>query len=174
MEDFVYTTKHLPVLKKYGTMRILFLLLGCLVILLQSITWLIVWYKDMTITAMDMAFVGVTLTLCLFFIASQVFLAGINARTISGIKINGLCAGKKPKAPKNVSVAGGFRILIHFITILFVVLLGVLIVSFVQNYLNWGEVILKMPFMVYCSVSLLNVSANTKYKSLLGQIQYKK
>ncbi|MBQ8522582.1 MAG: hypothetical protein IJ458_02820 [Clostridia bacterium] len=169
MERYIYTKDHLPALKKYGIMKIMFLLLGCLVLLLQSIAWLVVWFKDIEISVTNMVFVGITLVFTLFFVASQTFWAIRNRKIMDTIKRDGSFATMrlKMKFSNKASWGGGLVVLCRIIAILFVILLGILIVSFIQNYLNWGKIILKMPFMVYCAVGFLNASAELRYQTMV-------
>jgi len=171
MENFVYTRAHLDVLKKNRIKNILFLLLGCLVLLLQSITWLVVWNKDIDIKVSDMVFVGITLICALFFVASQLFFGIRNRQIINTINRGENFTTKrvKFKFSDKHSFGGALVILSRFIALLFVILLGILIVSFIQNYLNWGKVILKMPFMVYCAIGFLNLSAELRFQTLIEQ-----
>lgn len=171
MEQFVYTSVHIPALKKYGFMKILFLLLGCLVLLLQSIAWLVVWNKDIDISTSNMVFVTITLVFTLFFVASQAFFAIRNKKIINTINENGFFKTFriKLKFSNKASIGGGLVVFCRILAVLFVILLGILIVSFIQNYLNWGKVILKMPFMVFCAVGFLNLSAELRFQTLVEQ-----
>lgn len=171
MERFVYTSAHFGALKKYSIMKILFLILGCLVLLLQSITWLVVWLRDMAITTSDMVFVGLTLVFSLYFVASQVFFGVRSKKIVQAIKQDGLFATKRVKIKfSNKSSFGGALVLFaRIIAILFVILLAILIVSFIQNYLNWGKIILKMPLMVFFAIMFLNYSAELRYQTLIEQ-----
>jgi hypothetical protein len=175
MEKYVYTTVHLPALKKYGVMKICFLILGCLVLLLQSIAWLVVWNKGIDISVTNMVFVGITLTGTLFFVASQVFFGTRNRKIMAIIKRDGLfnTTRMKLKFSNKASLGGALVVFCRIISVLFVILLGILIVSFIQNYLNWGKIILKMPFMVFCAVGFLNVSAELRFQTLVEEAKNK-
>ena len=171
MEKYVYTEVHLPALKKYSVIKILFLILGCLVLLLQSITWLVVWNKGIDISVTNMVFVGITLVSSLYFVASQVFFAIRNRKIMSTIRREGSFNTKrvKLKFSNKTSFGGALVVFCRIIAILFVILLGILIVSFIQNYLNWGKIILKMPFMVFCAVGFLNLSAELRYQTMVEE-----
>ncbi len=172
MKNFVYNKEHLPALKQYNVMKILFLLLGCLVLLLQSIAWLVVWNKDIDINITNMVFVTITLVFALFFVASQVYFAIRNKKIIKSIETQGTFATKrvKIKFSDKTSFGGALVILCRILAVLFVLLLGILIVSFIQNYLNWGKVILKMPFMVFCAVGFLNTSAELRFQAMTEKV----
>lgn len=169
MENFVYSRVHLDVLKKNGVRKVLFLLLGCLVLLLQSIAWLIVRDKDIDVKVSDMVFVGITLVATLFFVCSQLFFGIRNRKIINTIKSGQNFTTKRMKFrfSDKFSWGGGLVVLTRIIALLFVVLLGILIVSFIQNYLNWGKIILKMPLMVFCAVGFLNLSAELRFQGLV-------
>ncbi len=169
MEKFVYTHIHLPALKKYGTMKILFALLGCLVLLLQSIAWLVVWSRDMEIDTTNMVFVTITLVFSLFFVMGQVFFSVRNRKIMQTIQKDGACATFRTKLrfSNKASWAGGLVLFCRILAVLFVILLGILIVSFIQQYLNWGKIILKMPFMVLIAVGFLNTSAEFRFHSMV-------
>lgn len=169
MEQFIYTSKHMGALKKYNFMKTLFVLLGCLVILLQSIAWLVVWMRDMTTTTSDMIFVGVTLISALYFTMSQVFFWVRNNKIIKSVQEGKqfITSRVKMKFSNKSSFAGALVALSKILAVLFVILLGIMIASFVQNYVNWGKVILKMPFMVFCAIGFLNLSAELNYQKML-------
>ena len=174
MKEFVYTSAHINALKKYGVMKVLFLLLGCLVLLLQSIAWLIVWLKDIEISTSSMVFVTITLVATLYFIASQCFFAIRNIKIIRTINTNGEFRTRRIKFKfSNISSwAGGMVIVTRVIAIIFVILMAILTVNFLQNYLNWGKVILKVPFMMFCTVGFLNLSAELRFQTMVEKINY--
>ena len=165
MTKFEYKSAHLKVLKKFGTAKIMFLLLGCLTLLLQSIAWLVVWYNDKPISTSDMVFVAITIIAALLFICTQFFYYRRNSKIMAAVKQYGSIDVPRSKArySDKGSWAGGLVVLYRVFAVLFVILLGILVVSFIQNYLNWGKVILKMPFMVYCAVGFLNSSADFRF-----------
>lgn len=169
MEQYVYNSNHLPALKKYGFMKMLFLLLGSLTLLLQSFAWLIVWMRDMPISKSDMWFVAITLISAFYFIAAQCFFLARNRKIINMVNAGGTFVGRRTKIrfSNKASLGGAIALFCRILAILFVVLLGVLIVSFVQNYLNWGKVILKMPLMVFLAVSFLHTSAEVRFQALV-------
>lgn len=169
MEDYVYTSSELDELKKYRTMKILFLLLGCLVLLLQSITWLIVWLRDIPVSTSSKVFVTITLVATFLFIASQSVFLIRNKNIVKIVKEQGRFHSKriKLKFSDKTTWAGAFVILFRIIAIIIVVLLGVLIVTFIRNYLNWGKIVLKMPLMVLVAVQALNLSAELRYQTML-------
>lgn len=169
MESFVYTSAHNEVLKKYSVMKFLFLLLGCLVLLLQSIAWLIVWVKGMEVTASDMIFVGITLVVSFLFIGSQLFFIVRNNKIIKTVKRDGQFVTRRTKIKfsNKSSLGGAIAVFYRIISLLFVIFLGILIVSFIQNYLNWGKIILKMPIMVFLAISFLHTSADLKYQAMI-------
>jgi len=169
MEKFVYSPVHLPALKKYGVLKILFALLGCFVLLLQSLAWLIVWNKNIEVDVTNMVFVGITLIASLFFVMSQVFFSIRNRKMIETIMAKGSfeTTRTKMKFANKASIGGGLVVFARIMAVLFVILLGILIVSFIQNYLNWGKIILKMPFMVFCAVGFLNLSAELRFQKIV-------
>lgn len=173
MEKFIYTFKHLPTLKKNGVRKILFLLLGCLVLLLQSISWLVVWNKDIDIKVSDMVFVGITLISTFFFIMSEVFFAIRNVKVMNIIKRDQQFSTFRLKLrfSNKTSWGGALIFFSRFLAILFILLFGIMIVSFIQNYLNWGKIILKMPFMALCAVGFLNCSSELRFQSVVEQIK---
>ena len=172
MINFVYTSAHMNVLKKYGTMKLLFLLLGCLIILFQSIAWLIVWARDMAVSNSDMIFVGITLLMSFGFMTSQLYFAVRNKKIINIIKNQGKFETKrlKVKFSDRATWAGAFVILVRVLLVLFVILLGVLLVVFIQNYLNWGKILLKMPLMVYFAIAFLDISAELRYQEMIEKV----
>lgn len=169
IENYEYTSEQLDELKKYKIMKVLFLLLGCLVLLLQSISWLVVWMRDIPANLTNKIFVTVTLVSTFFFIASQCLFLVRNKRITNIVKTEGKYVGTRLKLrfSNKGSWAGAFVMFFRIISILFLVLLGILIVSFIQNYLNWGKVILKMPLMVLLAVQFLNLSAEIRYQTML-------
>lgn len=169
MINYVYTSAHMQALKKYSVMKILFILLGSLVLLLQSIAWLVVWMRDMTVSVSDMVFVGITLVVSFLFIASQMFYIFRNKKIMKAIEKDGqfVTTRTKLKFSNKFSAGGAIVIFCKIMAVLFVILLGILMVSFIQNYLNWGKVILKMPLMVFLAVSFLQTSAELKYQAML-------
>jgi len=126
----------------------------------------------MPVSTSSMLFVGITLVASLYFVASQCFFAIRNKKVIKTIKEKGQFVTKRVnlKFSDKSSWAGAFVVFFRIIAILFVFLLGALIVSFVQNYLNWGKIILKMPFMVFCAVGFLNLSAEIRYQTMLEKV----
>ncbi len=172
MEQYIYTSKHLDALKKYGFMKILFLLLGCLVMLLQSIAWIIVWLKNIHISTTNMVFVTITLTFSFFFVASQLFFGIRNKRIIKTIKQEGsvTIARMKSKILKTSTLSSGIVLFARIIAILFVILLGILTVSFIQNYLEWGKIILKMPLLMFMAVGFLNWSAELRFQTMVEKV----
>lgn len=169
MEKYIYTKEHIPTLKKYCTAKIVFLLLGCLVLLLQSISWLVVWLKDIDISISSMVFVGITLVFALSFVGSQFFFAVRTKNIIKLINSEGKFITMRIRRgfSDKTSWGGALTVLARVIAVLFVIFLGILIVSFVQNYLNWGKIILKMPLMVFCAVWFLNMSAELRFQSMI-------
>ncbi|MBQ7880370.1 MAG: hypothetical protein IJ358_00815 [Clostridia bacterium] len=172
MESYTYTSAHLGVLKKYRVMKILFLLLGCLVLLLQSLAWLVVWVKDMPVSTSSKVFVTITLVFSFFFIGSQFFFAMRNKNITKQVKEHGSFTTKRLKKgyANKASWSGGLVVLFRIIAIVFVILLAILTVSFIENYLNWGRIILKMPFMVLCTVQFLSLSAEFRYQTMLEKV----
>ena len=169
MEQFVYTKKHLEALKTYKITKITIMFLTCLVVLLQSISWLVVWLRDMPVRTSDMWFVGITLVCALYFLFSQVYFIIHNRKITRAVKTQGQFKTMrvKLKFSNKASWAGGFVVLCRIIAIVFIVLLVALIVSFIQNYLNWGKIILKMPLMVLLAVACLNTSAELRYQTMI-------
>ena len=165
MTKFEYKSAHLKILNKYSTAKLLSLLLGCLTLLLQSIAWLLVWFNDKPVTTSDMVFVTITIVGALSFICAQFFYYMRNKRIIKAVKQHGSAQAIRSKLrySDKGSWAGGLVVFYRVLGILFVILLGILVVSFIQNYLNWGKIILKMPFMVYCTVGFLNSSVDFRF-----------
>jgi len=166
MEDFVYTSVHLKTLKKYAFFKLLFMLLGCLVLLLQSLTWLVVWVKDKPATTTDMVFVAVTIVGSFMFIATQFFFFNRNRNMINIIRQHGSLTIRRTKLrfSNKHSWAGGLVVFYRILTLVFIILLGIGVYSFIKNYVNWGKVILKMPFMIYCAVTALNRSSDLRFQ----------
>jgi hypothetical protein len=173
MEHYTYTYGHLNALKKYRQMKILFLTLSCLVVLLQSISWLVVWCKDIEISTSNMVFVTITLIASILFMFSQVFFLFRNKKIMREIEIEGKFETVRLglRFSNKASWAGAFVFLIKILALLFVVLLGLLIVNFVQDYLNWGKIILKVPFMVFLAVGFLNTSAELKFQTMIEKVK---
>jgi len=166
MEDFVYTSVHIKTLKKYGSSKLLFLLLGCLVLLLQSLAWILVWVRDMPSTTTDKVFVAVTILGSFMFISTQMFFFNRNRNMINIIKQQGSLIMKRTRirfSNKN-SLGGGIVVFYKVLAVIITVLLGISIVAFIQNYVNWGKIILKMPFIVYCAVGALNRTADIRFQ----------
>ncbi len=165
MTKFEYKSAHLKILKKFGVAKLLFLMLGCLTLLLQSIAWLVVWYNDKPTTTSDMVFVAITIIASLLFIAAQFFYYKRNSKIMAAVKQYGSIDVARPRArySDKTSWTAGLAVFYRVIAVLFVILLGILTVSFIQNYVNWGKVILKMPFMVYCAVAFLSTSAEFRF-----------
>lgn len=172
MKQYVYTSAHSTTLNKYRTIKILFLVLGCLVLLLQSICWLIVWGKNMPVSTSDMVFVTITLVASFLFILAQLFFAVRNNQIIRAVRENGECQNVRLGAKffRQRTFAHGLVILSRIISIVFVLLLGILIVNFIQDYLNWGKVILKLPLMVLLVVEVLNMTAEIRYQTMLEEV----
>ena len=173
MEYYTYTHEHLKALKKYGMMKMLFLFLSCLVVLLQSISWLIVWWKDFEVSTSSMVFVTITLVASILFMFSQVFFMIRNRKIMNTIELEGKYESVrlKVKFSNKASWAGALVFLVRILALLFVVLLGILIVNFVQDYLNWGKIILKVPFMVFLAVGFLNTSAELKFQTIVEKMK---
>lgn len=169
MEEVVYDKKHLLTLKRYGYAKIMFLLMGCLTLLLQSLAWVVVLFKEVPVSTSSKVFVTITQIGSLLFIISQFALAIRNKHIIKTIITSGKCTTRrlKVKVSNKASFAGGLLVLCRIIAVIFVILLGILVVNFLQNYLNWGKVILKMPIMILLAVEFLNSSAELKFKALL-------
>ena len=169
IENYEYTSEQMDELKKYRVMKVLFLLLGCLVLLLQSISWLVVWIRDMPVDFTNKVFVTITLIGTFSFVISQSFLLVRNKNIRNIIEREGKYDGTRLKLrfSNKSSWGGAFAIFFRIIAIVFLILLGILIVSFIQNYLNWGKIILKTPLMVLMAVQFLNLSAEIRYQIML-------
>ena len=172
MRQYVYTRAHAKTLDKYRTIKVLFLVLGCMVLLLQSICWLIVWSKDMSVSTSDMVFVTITLVASFLFVLSQLFFAMRNNKIIKAINQFGECMTPRYGESffRKRTIAKGLALFMRIISVVFVLLLGILMVNFVMDYLNWGKVILKLPLMVLIVVEVLNVSAEIKYQTMLTKV----
>lgn len=171
MQDFVYTSAHLDALKKYKFSKMLFLLLGCLVLLLQSMAWIIVWYKDIAVNTTNKVFVTITLVVSFLFIFSQCFFVVHTKKIIKNIKLNGTFVTKRPRLipASKPNLINAMAVFARILAIVLVILLGVFIVSFIENYLNWGKVILKMPIIVLIAIAFLNYSLELRYDRILDK-----
>ena len=123
----------------------------------------------MPVDTMNMVFVTITLIFSLFFVMGQIFFAIRNHKMIATINKEGSVTTIRSKLrfSNKASFAGGLVLFCKFLAVLFVILLGILIVSFIQQYLNWGKIILKMPFMVLCAVGFLNTSAELRFHAMV-------
>lgn len=169
MENYLYTSNHIGILKKYRSFKVIFLLLGCLVLLLQSISWLVVWNRDMAVSTSDKVFVTFTLMGAFSFIISQAYFIARNNKIMKIVKSGDNFQTRRItiKFSNKSSIGGAFVVFCRIIALVLVMLMGVMIASFVQNYLNWGKIILKMPFMVLIVVQILNLSAELKYQTMV-------
>ena len=172
MEQFVYTKKHLDAVKKYKIMKIMFLALGCFVLALQSITWLVVWLKDVPVKISDMWFVGITLVYSLYFVASQIFFIIHSRRITAIIKKQGSFTTKRVKLrfSDKSTLAGAFSVFCKILAVIFVAVLGVMIFNFVTDFVAWGKVILKTPLVVLCAIEFLNLAAEISYQAMLEKM----
>lgn len=172
MEQFIYTKNHFEALKKYKTMKVLFLALGCFVLALQSITWLVVWLRDMPVKVSDMWFVGITLIYSLYFVISQIFMIIYTNRIISTVNREGSYTTKRLRVrlSDKSTFAGAYTIFCKIMAIVFVVVLAIMLVNFVMDFVNWGKVILKTPLVVLCAIQFLNTSAELSYQTLLEKV----
>lgn len=169
VEEYTYNAGHLNLLKKSGVLKLIFSFIFCLIIILQALAWLIVWSKDMSFTTTDTVFVAITILGCLAMLVSQIYFYRHNQTITEHVKIEGSYTTKrlKFKFSQKSSWSWGYLVLTNIITIVFVILLGIMVVNFIQNYVNWGRIILKMPLMLFLAVASLQVSANLRYESLL-------
>ena len=160
MKDYTYNSNHLNLLKKYGTIKLMFILMFCLVLLLQSMTWLIVWSKDVDIIKSDMVFVVITLIGSLAMMATQMIQYRINFNIIKNVQSEGSFTTRafKTNFSNKSSWAWGYVLLTRILCVLFIILLGIVVYNFVQNYVNWGEIILKAPMMLFIAIGFLNLS----------------
>lgn len=168
MKSFKYDSRHLKLMYKYRTMRILFMTLFCFVILFQSVAWLMVWMGDEPISTMDMIFVGATLLLSLTEFICHAWLYYYNNRLIASVEQTGLAEGFVSVISANESALS--RILLGFcrlLVIVFAVFVGICVFSFVDNIINWGEILLKIPALVMLLVAFLNLSGIIRYNQLL-------
>ena len=172
MEEFVYTKNHLDAVKKYRTTRMLFLLLGCFVLALQSIAWLVVWLKDIPVKISDMWFVGITLVYSLYFVASQAFLMSYTKKIMKTINNEGSFTTRRVKLrfSDKSTLAGAFVVFCKVLAVIFVVILGVMLYNFISNFVAWGKVVLKTPMVVLCSIEFLNMSSETSYQKMLEKL----
>ena len=172
MEQFVYTKNHLDALKKYKTMKVLFLALGCFVLALQSIIWLVVWVKDMPVKVSDMWFVGITLVNALQFVTSQIFFI-IHTRHIKiALNKQGTFTTRRVKLRfSDKSTFGGAVVVFSkILAVIFAFILGVMIFNFITDFVTWGKVILKTPLLVLCAIQMLHLSAEVNYQSMLEKV----
>ena len=72
-----------------------------------------------------------------------------------------------PYANKN-SWAWGYVLLSRIIAVVCVILLGIMLVTFFQNYLNCGRIILKMPLMLYISMAFINLSGVLRFEGKIN------
>lgn len=172
MEQFVYTKNHINAVKKYKTMRVLFLALGCFVLALQSIAWLVVWLKNMPIKISDMWFVGITLIYSLYFVISQIFLIIHSRRILERIKKEGSYTTLRIKIrlSDKTTFGGTLTIFAKVLFVIFIILLAIVVTNFISDIVNWGKIILKMPLLVLCAVEFLNLSAELNYQAMLEKL----
>ena len=168
MEQFVYTKKHLDALKKYRVMKIMFLVLGCFVLALQSITWLTVWIKNVPVKVSDMWFVGITLVYSLYFVASQIFYIIHGRRIVNAVKKQGSFTTMRIKLrfSDKSTVAGAFAVFCKVLAVIFIFVLGVMIYNFVTDFVTWGKIVSKTPLIVLCAVKFLSLSEEISYQSI--------
>lgn len=169
MKSFCYNTSHLTLLHKYKTTRILFMTLFCFVILLQSISWLIVWMDGAVASTMDMVFVGVTLIISFIQFIVHAWLYAYNNRIIKEVKTNGSAVGLMSAIKFNdkTSFGNGLIVFCRILTVVFTVFVGIAMFNFVENFLNWGKVLLKIPALVMLVVMSLNLSGMLRFNKLV-------
>lgn len=172
MREYCYNSKHLNLLNKYSRVKLLFIFMFCLVILLQAITWLLVWGKDIAISTSDMIFVGVTLVGALSLVFSQMVMYRMNANIIKNVKSNGefKASVSKVRFSNKSSWAWGYVVLTRILCLVFIILLGITVFNFIQNYVNWGKIILKMPLTLFLAVGFLNLSAILRFQINLEKL----
>lgn len=172
MEQFVYTKNHIDAIKKYKTMRVLFLALGCFVLALQSITWLVVWLRDVPVKISDMWFVGITLVYSLYFVASQIFFIVHSRRIMAIVAKDGSYTTRRVKLrfSDKSTIGGAIAVFCKILAVIFVFVLGVMIFNFITDFVNWGKVILKTPLVVLCAIEFLNLSAEISYQAMLEKV----
>lgn len=170
MKEFQYNRSHLNLLYKYRTTRLLFMTLFCFVILFQSVAWLIVWMNEIEASVMDMTFVGVTLGLSLFEFISHAWLYTYNNRVIAEIEQNGTATGYVSRLTVNEksTFANILLVLCRIITVVFTIFVGICIFNFVENFVNWGKILLKIPALVMVVVAFLNLSGILRFNQLLS------
>lgn len=172
MKLYTYTRAHVKALDRYRTIKLLFLLLGCLTLLLQSICWLIVWNKGISVSTTDMVFVTITLIAAFLFVLSQLFFAVRNNKIIKEIDQTGEC--RYPRYGESFfrkrTIASGLALFMRIISVVFLILLGILIINFIRDYLNWGKVILKLPLMMLIVVEVVNISAEIRHQTMLTKV----
>lgn len=169
MKSFCYNTSHLTLLYKYRTTRILFMTLFCFVILLQSVSWLIVWMNGTVASVMDMVFVGVTLIVSLIQFISHSWLYAYNNRIIREVETNGSAVGLMSAINFNdkTSFGNGLIVFCRILTVVFAIFVGIAMFNFVQDFLNWGKVMLKIPALVMLVVISLNLSGMLRFNKLV-------
>lgn len=170
MKEFHYDARHLKLLYKYRTTRTLFMTLFCFVILFQSVSWLVVWMSDGEVSTMDMWFVGVTLAFSLIQFICHTWLYSYNNRIISQIEQVGSAEGFVSKLSVNEksTFSNMLMILCRIICVLFAVFVGICIFSFIDNFMNWGKILLKIPALVMLLVAFLNLSGVLRFNQLLA------
>ena len=133
--------------------------------------FLIVWYKDIDVNTTNKVFVTVTLICSFMFVISQCFFIVHTKKIVKNIKLNGHFAAKRPRiiSASKPTLASAMVVFARIISIVIIILLGVLIASFIENYLNWGKIILKMPIMVFIAIGFLNFSAELRYDKVLDK-----
>lgn len=170
MKEFQYNRSHLDLLHKYRITRLLFMTLFCFVIIFQSVSWLVVWMGDIEVSVTDMVFVGVTLGLSLVEFICHAWLYAYNNRVIAEVEQNGSATGYVSRLAVNESstLANALLVFCRVITVLFTIFVGICIFNFVDNVLNWGRILLKIPALVLVVVGFLNLSGTLRYNKLLS------
>lgn len=172
MEQFVYTKKHLDALKKYKTTKVLFLALGCFILALQSIIWLVVWVRDMPVKVSDMWFVGITLVYSLQFVSTQIFYIIHTRRIMSTVKKQESFTTRRLKLrfSDKSTFAGAIIVFSKVLVVVFTFILGVMIFNFITDFVTWGKVILKTPIVILCAIEFLDLSAEVNYQAMLEKV----
>ncbi len=173
MKSVTYDKKHLSTLKEYCVIKLMFTFLISLVLLLQSAIWLIVWHRNKSFSISDMVVVAITLGCCISMIISQMTYYRYNRNIVKQINEEGKFEIRRDinfRFNAKSGLSWGILLLFRIFTITIAILTGILVVEFVQDYLNWGEVILKMPILLLLLIAFMNTSASLRLRCAIDKI----
>ena len=177
MKIITYDKKHMSTLKEYCVIKLMFVFLISLVLLLQSAIWLIVWHRNKSFSISDMVVVGITICSCITMLISQMVYYRYNKQIVNQIDEEGKFEVRRDlnyRFNAKSSWSWGVLLLFRIFTIVIAILTGILVVEFVQDYLNWGKVILKMPILILLLIAFMNTSASLRLRSSIDKININK